>query len=285
MTLSWSKARALVAGLLIVLVTNTVALGGVAWNRSGEPRGALTLTERELPVSRRDWLDHENSGIDLELKWRVRPADTEWDRSYHAQTRELHWLDEARKEQLGFVAPAAASKTRTWDPPKREAFVVLENDGPAHRVAVEQARAHLERETRLGKANPGVEEFERRLRWARQRLEREESFASRLFVVDVGPDADTLRSRYSDRLRYAVVRAHLDARLEGEPPAVRSVVYVVDLEIPTIAVPHAFRAIVASLLRRDPSDDHAPRFETTVHWGRRLEPWITGLRRVGLRVS
>lgn len=283
MTLSWSKTRALIASVLLVIVTNAITLGGVAYNRSGVPPSALTLTQRELPISRREWMDHANSGIDLELRWRVRPDDMQSDRP-NLGNRELHWLSEAQKESLGFAAPEWAStglaEGRSWEPAKRQAFVALEYDGAAYRMAVDQARAHLEREGRLVDANPGVAELGRRLVSARQGLEREEAYASRLFVVDVDRDADALRARYPDRSRYAIVRAHLDARLEREQYTFRNIVYIVKLDIETLSVPHAFRAIVAPSLppdQRYPYEDHAPRFAANVEWGQRLEPSITEL--------
>ncbi len=277
---SWSKRRAFAVSALLILVTNAIALGGVAYNRSGEPRSTLTLTDRELPLAYRSWMDHENSGIDLQLSWRVRPVDSQAD-TRSAQYRELHWLSDAQKAQLGFAVPAwaTASAEREWDPPMRRAFVVLENDGAAYRIALEQARADLAREAELANANPGVAKLEEDLAEARRRLEREESCESRLFVVDVDTDADVLRARYPDRSRYAVVRARLDAYLEREHGA-RGIVHISELDIPTISVPHAFRALIAPLVPQDygySQRQRAGRFEVTVEWGRRFAPSITGL--------
>jgi hypothetical protein len=282
MTLSSSKTRALIASLLLVIVTNAIALGGVAYNRSGEPQSALTLSQRELLISRSDWLDHANSGIDLDLRWRMRSNDA--DPAYPGN-RDLSWLDGAQQARLGFAPPAWAAtgmdEGRSWDPPRRQAFVVLEYDGPAYRAAVERAREFLEHEGRLADANPGVKEFAGRLDAARHRLEREEKYASRLFVIDVDPSADVLRARYPDRSRYAIVGAHLDARLEREQLTFRNIVYIVRLDVETISVPHAFRAVVASALPDDQryvSEDRAAPFEAKVEWGRRFEPWIAELR-------
>lgn len=292
MTLSWSKQRALIASALLVLVTNAIALGGVAYNRSGEPRSALELTERELALSPRDWLDNDNSGISLDVTWRVRFPDAESTDPYshYFWGSELHWLSEAQKQQLGFATPAATSsddaRSRSWDPPARGAFVVLENDGAAYRAAVEHARRHLARQAELATLKPGVKEFEERLSSARKDLEREESRASRLFVIDVGPNADALRKRYADRKRYAIVPARLDAHLEGDAYASRSAVYVESLDIETISVPHPFRAIVEPLVPQAqvyPYAEHAPRFAATVRWGRRFEPWIVQLQTIERR--
>ena len=42
------KGKIFIAGLAIIIVTNIVALAGVAYNRSGEPDAVVELTEREL---------------------------------------------------------------------------------------------------------------------------------------------------------------------------------------------------------------------------------------------
>lgn len=287
MTLSWSKRRAFIASALLVLVTNAIALGGVAYNRSGEPESALQLTERELAISQRNWLDNDNGGIDMDIRWRVRPAEDGSGRSYNPWNREAHWLTEAQKAQLGFAAPdltpTSDGEPLAWDPTPRGAFVALEYDGAAYRAALEQARQHLARETELANARPDDREFEERLDSARRDLQREESRASRLFVIDVDQDADALRARYADRSRYAVVSAQLNAHIEGGPGVFRTAIYITQLDVETISLPHAFRALVEPLLPVDYNysyEDRDPRFEATVHWGRRLEPWIVQLEKL-----
>lgn len=34
---AWSRGRTLAAGVLLILLSNAVALGGAWWNREGEP--------------------------------------------------------------------------------------------------------------------------------------------------------------------------------------------------------------------------------------------------------
>lgn len=47
-----NRRNALVAGSLLLLAANLAALGGVAWNRSGEAESKLVLSQREL---QRNW--------------------------------------------------------------------------------------------------------------------------------------------------------------------------------------------------------------------------------------
>ncbi|MFP8981388.1 DUF4824 family protein, partial [Pseudomonas aeruginosa] len=64
-----NRRNALIAGSLLLLAANLAALGGVAWNRSGEAESKLVLSQREL---QRNWSygfwSEENSGVELRLE-------------------------------------------------------------------------------------------------------------------------------------------------------------------------------------------------------------------------
>ena len=46
--IAWTRRHTLIAGLGLILGVNAIVLGGVAYNRSGEPESLLQLSEREL---------------------------------------------------------------------------------------------------------------------------------------------------------------------------------------------------------------------------------------------
>ena len=78
----------------VVLLSNAVALGGVWYNRSGEPETQLLLSERELQRVYGGWLRDEDDGVlRLQLSWQ-RPGEG-W---------QLPWLDEAKLHELGYSA-------------------------------------------------------------------------------------------------------------------------------------------------------------------------------------
>lgn len=70
-----NRRNALIAGSLLLLAANLAALGGVAWNRSGEAESKLVLSQREL---QRNWSygfwSEENSGVELRLGFARRAA-------------------------------------------------------------------------------------------------------------------------------------------------------------------------------------------------------------------
>ncbi len=281
-----SRKSLLLAGIGLVLITNAVALGGAAWNRSGEPESTLRLTERELRVVGGPEPDRENSGMALRLRWRTLgqrsdPADDFLDGRY-SYNGAPKWLDQGKLAELGFdTSPKRAPGGREYDSiPAKEVFLVLELDGAAYQAALERAREDDRRlkAAQAGKAGPKDRESE--LKRAAQRLAREESSSSRLFVIDAGLDAGALRARYPDRARHAIVRGRVQPYWDTRADATGALVgRVGGPSVGEINVPLEFQPSFAhageSAWRG--ADAPPPRREITVAFGRRLEPWITAV--------
>ena len=283
MSLRWSKRMALLAGIALVAVTNAIALGAVAYNRSGVPESVLALTERELPVVNWSWPDNDNSSIDLRVDWRVR--QTYLPGAIYG-TWQTDWLSEEQLRALGFDTSLPDDSDRALERSRRQlpkrVFLVLEHDGPAYREALEQRREHVERATQLVARNVDDETFEARLKAAREALAHEEQGASRLFVVDAGLDREVLRDRYPDRARYALVRGRVSIYVSGEPGKRRIAAAFPALDIEQIRVPQPYRTLIEPLRDRQGYRyrvrKSAPRFSATVNFGRRLEPWIAAMQ-------
>lgn len=272
MKIAWSNSRALIAAAALVLVSNVIALGGVAYNRHGEPESVLELTERELPIQFWSWPDNDNSAVHLELSWRIGFESDDWSRG-------VEWLTREELQRLGFSMPAADAtpeqQERYIGQSAREVFLALEFDGPAYRASIERARKRL-RAAEMALATKSADELViATARGAKAQLEDEQRRSSRLFVVAADLDADVLRKRYPDRKHYAIVRGrvalsngrHLLPRIEG-------------IETDTIRVPHAYRSVVERYLGDRSYERHEPRYAATVNFGRRLEPWLVQLSRM-----
>jgi hypothetical protein len=281
-----SRKGFLLAGVGVILVANAVALGGAAWNRSGDPESTLRLTERELRVVGGPELDRENSGMALRLRWRTLgqragPADDFLDGRY-AYGGAPKWLDTSKLAELGFdTAPKRAPGDREYDSiPAKEVFLVLELGGAAYQAALERARQDNQRlkAAQAGKADPKDHEGE--VKRAAKRLEGEENTSSRLFVIDAGLEAGALRARYPDRSRHAIVRGQVrpywDTRADATGALVGRVAgpSVGEINVPLEFQP-SFEHAGESALQG--ADAPPPRREITVAFGRRLEPWITAV--------
>lgn len=283
--IKWTRTHTLVAGTVLILVTNAVALLGVAYNR-GEAESTLQLTQRELHLPYSWGFKNENSGIALELQWRSLAEEREdlygLRAGYSGFGREPDWLDKAKLTALGFDV------SKPEDTPQgrmhydkllsKEVLLVLELDGPAYRTALVRMQQHRQKEAALLDANPGKKEFEERVKSAKRTLYQEERINSRLFVIDAGLDAAGLRAKYPDHNRYAIVRGQIQARLVEIKRKPKLIAYISSVSITQVNVPALYRRIFEPLLesaRANQYDAVVTPYQVSVAFGKRLEPWIT----------
>jgi len=277
-----SRLRYLLAGAALILATNAVVLGGVAYNRSGTPESTLTLTQRELRLPYHLYGGKsENSGLDLNLLWRVaveRSTNTPYVslQDYPRTGGAPAWLDKAKMAGLGFdVAELEKQKQdprdfRLWQ--QKEVLLVLEFDGAAYQHVLEIARQLVTKDEALlaAGADKDKAQLERRLKYARDRLANEENKNSRLFVVDAGVNLQALRAKYPDRAKYAIVHGLVRPRLMSQGKEVGVGGFVSSLSVDDINVPLQFRQVFTSTAG-------SKQFDATVSFGKRLEPWLAAV--------
>lgn len=267
-----SRRVTLLAGLALILLTNAVALGGVWWNRSGEPDSVLALSERELRLAPRS--GNENSGLALTLEWRAVPfegRDSGHRSSFWAEyTNHPAWLGREKMQALGFAAVPVSEEPRGRFERSREAFIVLEFDGPAYHGHREQLRERAEREIALSDLDPQNSEFSQRAERARNYLEKEAE-RSRLYAVDAGLSAEELRAAYPDRSRYAIVRAAIGA-VRYLQDAQGPYGFIRRVQAGSIHVPFAHRAVFEAVSGSDSA--RTPAFVAELAFGKRFEPWL-----------
>jgi hypothetical protein len=281
----WSRAHTLIAGAVLIVLTNAVALVGVAYNRSGDPDSVLALTQRELQMSYKWWRDRENSGIAIRLLWRVHNEEIgdEGDTaSWYGVGGAPAWLTKAKLGELGFDVsqPEDSDQGRRHYERQlpKEVLLILELDGPAYLEARERAKRHADREDALRAANPDKKEFEQRSKDARDRMDREERQYSRLFAVDAGLDAGALRAKYPDSAHYAIARGQVRPLVTGSALSLKLAGYVSELSIDEINVPLEFRNAFEHALPDAGTGMRRPvHFDATVAFGKRLEPWVTAV--------
>jgi hypothetical protein len=278
---AWTRARTLAAGATLIVLTNAAALAGAFLNRNAEAESRTTLSERELALPYGGYRQAENSGLALQLNWRVLDENPDhWDHGYARHGGQPAWLDAALLTSLGFdtTAGAATSEARqrfTRQLP-RQVLLVLELEGPTWQQAVIRARENAARQTAAAAANPGSEQFAKQAEAGRARVALEETHASRLFAIDAGLDADALRRRYPDRSRHLIVRGTVRPAERGPDGDHRLAGHVSQIAIAQVNVPFALRPVLEPL-RNAPSpapDQQAPRYEVQLAIGQRLEPWI-----------
>ena len=239
----------LAAPALIVMlaVAGFVAVAG--WNRSGDARLVITLTERELPLRASGVLGDDDAGLHLRVAYEGR----------HDPLDARNWLPESRLREIGFalyVPVGAPEAVHAYDHvPARLAWVVFEYDGPQWR--------DIERRRRLRDPAGGPASSP--------------EMRSRLVPVDAGIDFDALRARYASGhliMRAAIGLAYVPP-VDGGP-----LVYGVlrDVLPSQIAVPYAFRSLVEQLLPTDSGSVTAPRYEAELAIGELGLPYLRAIR-------
>lgn len=288
--MNWRRCGAS-AGL--VVLTNVIVCLGVAYNRGGEPEAEITLTERELPLSYAAFRSEENTELALHLRWQS-PAHR-WHALVLAPRPEVDWFDQAKLEAVGYDCsfplsdPSAEQYYGKMLP--REAYVVLENGGQAWTRWLEGwGRDKVFMAEQVDKGKRSKQDLER-LNDAYDRLPKT---SSRLIAVDIGRDPVQLRQRYPERDQFVIVRAKTRLYLarevktssdEHHPSSLRG--EVTQLLIEDIHVPFEQRAVLDALSRSEArnhaplvraSEGKEPRYEVSLRFGKRHEPWITSIR-------
>lgn len=274
--MNWSNRHSLFAGLSLIVLVNAIALAGVAWNRSEPADSRLQVSERELSHSYPYWRQ-DNNGIALLLNYRW-PNSKPNDYSYDS----LRQLSPEQMHALGFKVPSELNDEsvrhyrRQLD---RDGLLVLEFNGPLYQQQLHRAREQLEKSRADLAAVPDNKQLIESHKLARETLQREQTSASRLFVIDAGSDMANLRTRYPDRQRYAIVRGrfdtwawHDDGRWQIGGSA----------QVPVAAniyLPQRWHALFAELPRRPdtpgfPNSGGEKLFNAELAFGQRLEPWL-----------
>ncbi len=265
----FKKHIALLTGTGLILLTNAIVLGGVAYNYSGSPQSHLTLSERELSYFNYDHDD--NSGIAVNLQWKVlsqeiiNPQRKVQSYDWYNYSREAYWLTDAKLRELGFdiTTPAfpVEGSYRYKQLQDREVFLVLEQNGPSYQRYLEQAKL-------LAKEATTKEEAVRQVKAA-------ESEVSRLFVVDAGNNPDELRKRYPDGAMYAITKGIIGANWQSgsNKPVLNA--HIKELSVSSLHVSKPHDAVFVGQSYATPS----ARYQVNVAYGQRYEPWITGAKR------
>ncbi|MDY6989632.1 MAG: DUF4824 family protein [Thermodesulfobacteriota bacterium] len=272
-----------VVGFVVLLATNVAVLLGVASNRSGEPEAVLLLTERELNWPYR--IHKEDSGLALHLAWRA--IGKEKEETYYVDWRTPEWFNGEKLKEVGFdvedLTRPEISSERYKVPVAREVLIVLEYDGEPYQEAVRRAERALEKAKKSFELDRENEELGKNLEGAEKRLEGEEVWQSRLFAIDAGLDAATLRQKYPDPERFIITPGVVEPTTYYSDDKKGLQGYLSWLSVGNINVSLTLRRELATFPDIDKSRDsesRRPRYMIEVAYGKRLEPWIRSVSQI-----
>lgn len=278
---AWRESWLLWLGLALILVTNAVALTGVAFNRSGSPQAVLTLSERELKLPWAGWQEKdEDSSLALTLSWAVDGSFSgDVDHPYSRYDRTASWLDAKRLRELGFsLAPPGEewSWNRHSRMQPREMFLLLELEGDSHRRFLAATDAWAAEERERAEADPDEKAGARRLEHIENSVRDAHKRATRLNVIDAGLEAEALRAAYPDIAKFAVLRGSVRPEWRGSTSEGTYVGRIVSLDVESLHVPTGLLPVFDGLNRNNGKSE--PAYLVDVAWGKRAEPWIQTAR-------
>lgn len=290
------KRYGLIAAITLLVAVNAVVLANVAHNRSGEYDAEVKLTERELPI-RSSWRPSgkENTGLSLRLNWGIYdPGMTTKGGQY--RTPHISWFDQAKLESIGFDCSRPITSENA-DPYYRQmlprkTFAVLEFEGKTWQ---EWQNNHEQRIREMEEQVKKAEETEHNLEIFKKEYKLSLIGKSRLFVVDVGNDASSLRQKYPDRSRYIITPATVRFSYEyieetGNTPSIKRLSgKISEILIDEINVPLEKRAVLDKLLSAEKGKGHHKTsvtgeppadYAVTLRYGKRYEPWVVDIQRI-----
>ena len=276
------KRFPLFAGLVLIIVTNVIALAGVAYNRSGEPDSVIVLTERELAMPYRYVSKTDNSGLQLHLRWRTdykRPMIGHFGNN---SQKGLHWLTPEKLAKIGFdTSQSLNSETAKQYYKKmlpRQAYLVLEYNGESHKAAITHQQNKLVEEQALLTNTPDSREFEKRVKAAQVNFDSEKYKSSRLFVIDADKNKEALRQRYADDSKYIILRGQIGLRVNYSEGHKQNSLYGYIKRINTVNlnVDHVYHKPLERLTSQSVNryQAHKPRYAVRIAIGKRAEPWV-----------
>jgi hypothetical protein len=251
-------------GAGLIVLSNAVALGGVFYNRSGEPDSVLRLSERELSMAYGAVIEGSDyAGQVLELDSRLAKG----------------WVNAEKLRALGFELGEHGS-TYSRDRLERDGLVVLELNGAQYQAELATAEAELKQAQGEFAAAPQSAEAKEKMGIAEYELDRLRASSTRLYVIDAGLDGESLRERYPDRTRYSVARAKLHMGVEWTAAAPTERDYTLYADLAELSVPGQWREVFNGWQPYDRSAEERSKVSVELAFGKRFEPWITAARSI-----
>jgi hypothetical protein len=255
----------LLTGLVILLGTNLLVLGGVTYNRMGEATAHLTLTERELALPYNSSIQQENSGTSLYIDWRTPTGADEIYYSY--STRDIK-ISKGELLKLGFTQIEVEND---YSVESRELFWALEFDGALHKAEIDKAAKKYQHTLVTYEKQPNDGNLKDKKEYSKN-LEREKVSNSRLFFVEAASDYRSLVDKFSGQQNILIVKGFAKPFYNSQEESYS--LMLGQLSVSNIMVPLTHTEVFSKLTRLQAQDIKPPRYSVDIKWGSRLEPWI-----------
>ena len=258
----------LIYGIALVVFTNIFILGGVFYNRSGEPTAQLVLSEREARLPYLSGFEKENSGVGLSISWRAL-ANKKDELAYY-NNRSIN-LTKQQLIALGFTELEVSEDGWAQE---RTLFFALEYNGEQYQKSLANAQSYYEKALARFELDTNDEQLKYAKERASEAYQQELHRNSRLFFLEAAQDYKTLATKYAAQSNIVIVKGN--AKPYFNDYSKDHSLHLRALLVNRINVPAHFVETLASL--KTSRGQTKPDYSVTVNWGKRLEPWIVDIQ-------
>lgn len=264
----------IIIGLVILIGSNVLALSGVVYNRMGEPKVNLTLSEREFSLRGNSIRNNENSGMSLRLKWRTPQEETT---EYYFNHHEVS----SSREALEFLGFSNLDEAYNYRAESLELYWAMELNGESYLNEVAKAQKLLRDE----KAAIAEQNSANQNQYAKDKVKRLTKRAqeaqhvdSRLFFLEASASYETLLEKYESHENVFVIKGIAKPFLDGQNDQYRLILQHALGEEIMVSTDHS-----DSLKKLESHPKNAlrkPRFNAQIAWGKKLEPWLVEIQKI-----
>ena len=293
MSVITTAKQKLLLGIGVIIITNVLVIGGVIYNRTGEPVSTVTLSERELPMPYSwhgaSYASGENSALSLRIDF--------------AQSADLTNMRVNKKQlkELGFTFIKSGDNFWTSS---RTFYWALEYDGEHHAKDLQQLESKVTRAEQVllaaqnGEDEQALTDAELVLNNAKLNYQRKAQKQTQLYLIDFDAELDNLVQKYSAQSNVIFMRGlikpyrrydvypkrtskeYIDADFNSEEDVPRFALGFEELLVSNIHIPLALTEPLHSLTRKEYDDFSAARYSIVVNIGQRLEPVVRSIERL-----
>ena len=264
--------RYLTLGLLIIILTNIMLFVGVWINRTGQTTSELALTERELSLPYLNFSQPENSGLALQIKWRVPVQESDSGDHYNYQ-RSID-ISKIELKNLGFKPEKLIQKSNIL---KKELYWALEFDGDLYQKQLSTTKDNYQ--TFLVTFTKNSDKKQHRLKQQlEKRLSEETIQSSRLFFIEAAPSSEKLVAKYINKKNILIVKGQARPSYDEQTNTFK--LHLHTLSNPNIMLTRDQTLVLDGLETVDNKMVNQPRYTLDVKWGSRFEPWVTNLKKL-----
>ena len=262
--------RHLTLGLMILILTNTILFLGVWINRIGLTTSELVLTERELSLPYLNFSEQDNSGLALQIKWRVPVQET--DPSHHYNYQRSIDITETKLGSLGFEPERSIQKSNVLE---KELYWALEFDGQLYQKQLSITEDHYQTFLATFTKDPDKEQYRLKER-LEKRLDDETTQSSRLFFLEAAQNSKRLIEKYINQKNILIVKGQVKPTYDQKTHTFR--LHLLTLSNPDIMLTREQMLLLKDLKPVNTNIVNKPRYTVDVKWGSRFEPWVTNLK-------